>query len=36
MGLVADHSSVMIGFVVPLAAIGYITAVGLMAKPKAA
>jgi fucose permease len=36
MGLVADHSSVMIGFVVPLAAIGYITAVGLLAKPKAA
>ncbi len=36
MGLVADHSSVMIGFVVPLAAIGYVTAVGLLAKPKAA
>jgi len=36
MGLVADHSSVLIGFVVPLAAIGYVTAVGLLAKPKAA
>jgi fucose permease len=36
MGLVADHSSVMIGFVVPLAAIGYVTAAGLLAKPKAA
>jgi len=35
MGVVADHSSVMVGFVVPLAAIGYITAVGLLAKPKA-
>jgi fucose permease len=36
MGLVADHSSVLIGFVVPLAAIGYVTAVGLLAKPKTA
>ncbi len=36
MGLVADHSSVMIGFVVPLAAIVYITAVGVLAKPRAA
>ena len=36
MGVVADHSSVMIGLLVPLAAIGYVTAVGLLAKPKAA
>jgi|SRR5208283_3803991 len=35
MGVVADHSSVLIGFVVPLAAIAYVTAVGLFAKPKA-
>jgi fucose permease len=36
MGVVADHSSVLIGFLVPLAAIGYITAAGLLAKPRAA
>jgi fucose permease len=36
MGVVADHSSVLIGFIVPLAAIGYVTAAGLLAKPKAA
>jgi fucose permease len=36
MGVVADHSSVMIGFVVPLAAIAYVTTAGLLAKPKAA
>ena len=35
MGVVADHSSVLIGFVVPLAAIGYVTAAGLFAKPQA-
>jgi len=36
MGLVTDHSSVLIGFVVPLAAIGYVTAAGLLAKPRTA
>jgi fucose permease len=36
MGVVADHSSVLIGFLVPLAAIGYVTAAGLLAKPKPA
>jgi len=36
MGVVADHSSVLVGFLVPLAAIAYVTAAGLLAKPKAA
>ena len=36
MGVVADRSSVLTAFVVPLAAIAYVTAAGLLAKPKAA
>jgi len=36
MGMVADRSSVLIGFLVPLAAVVYICAVGLLAKPKTA
>jgi fucose permease len=36
MGVVADHSSVLAAFVVPLAAIAYVTVAGLLAKPKAA
>ena len=34
--MIADHSSVLVGFLVPLAAIAYVTAAGLLAKPKAA
>ncbi len=36
MGMVSDRSSVLFGFVVPMAAIGYVTAAGLVAKPKPA
>jgi len=34
MGVVADHSSVLVAFVVPLTAILYVTAAGMAAKPK--
>jgi len=30
MGLVADHSTVRVGFIVPIAAIAYISGVALM------
>ena len=36
MGVIADRSSVLAAFVVPLAAIVYVTCAGLLAKPRAA